>query len=136
MEKLPATLLTLLLLLTQACSGRDLIPPTASAKELGTLDKIDSISKVLGCKVYKRWCSHCHDAGNEHPGTMALLQLRGEDKSVLLERSDLTKAYISIIVSQGLMMMPPFRPTEITNDELEALTTYITNAALQNGGEG
>ena len=47
------------------------------------------------------------------------------DKAVLAERDDLTAEYIDYIVRHGLMSMPPFKPSNITDAELKALTDYL-----------
>jgi hypothetical protein len=51
----------------------------------------------------------------------------GDEGAILLERDDLSEAYIRHIVREGLMMMPPFRHTEITPEDLDMLIYYILN---------
>jgi cytochrome c5 len=75
--------------------------------------------------IYNANCLACHDAGPGHPGTMRLAIRLGEEKSVLTERNDLSADYIKVIVRQGIMLMPPFRPAEISDNELEALVSYL-----------
>ncbi len=80
-----------------------------------------------GEQVYARWCVHCHAAGRGNPGTESLqAKYRGAVPAVLLERTDLTREAIAQFVRQGILSMPPFRKTEITDAELDALATYMT----------
>ena len=84
-----------------------------------------SASPIDGQQIYEFKCLPCHAEGPGHPGTMRLAIRSGEDQSVLTKRDNLTADYIKIIVRQGLLEMPPFRPSEITDSELEALADYI-----------
>jgi len=80
-----------------------------------------------GKRIYDHYCLPCHAAGPGHPGTMRLAIRLGEERSVLLERADLPAQYVMAIVRQGLNLMPGFRPSEIDDAELEALTHYMSN---------
>ena len=51
----------------------------------------------------------------------------GLDGSVLRERQDLVPEYVKIVVRNGFQMMPAFRPTEITDLELDQLAAYVTS---------
>lgn len=79
-----------------------------------------------GKVVYEKWCSPCHAPGSGHPGTQSL-QLKYGDTlpAVLEERSDLTDAVVKTFVRQGVLMMAPFRKTEITDAELDDLAAYL-----------
>lgn len=80
-----------------------------------------------GESVYARWCSHCHNAGRGNAGTQSLqVKYAGKLPAVLLERTDLTAAAVKQFVRQGVLSMPPFRKTEITDAELAALAAYVT----------
>ncbi len=69
---------------------------------------------------------HCHAAGRGNPGTESLqVKYRGNLPAVLLERSDLTPQAITQFVRQGALSMPPFRKTEITDDELAQLAAFM-----------
>lgn len=79
-----------------------------------------------GEQVYARWCVHCHDSGRGNPGTDSLrVKYRDSLPAVLLERTDLTAEAVSTFVRQGVLSMPPFRKTEITDAELAALAAYV-----------
>jgi mono/diheme cytochrome c family protein len=64
---------------------------------------------------------------------MALAGRLGPDRAVLAGRTDLVAPYIASIVRNGLNMMPPFRTTEISDAELEALAAYVAGAAKPGG---
>jgi mono/diheme cytochrome c family protein len=81
---------------------------------------------ALGEQVYKRWCVHCHAAGRGNPGTESLqVKYKGNPPAVLLDRTDLTPQAIALFVRQGVLSMPPFRKTEITDTELAALASWM-----------
>jgi (+)-pinoresinol hydroxylase len=78
-----------------------------------------------GRKVYQKWCYPCHGPGADKPGT-ASLAARGQKPAVLAERKDLTPATIKIFVRHGVLFMPTFRKTEISDADLAAISAYLT----------
>ncbi len=81
---------------------------------------------VSGQAVYERWCTPCHGPGPGHPGTQSLqLKYGGKTPAELLERTDLAPQAVAVFVRQGVLMMAPFRKTEISDAELAALTAYV-----------
>jgi mono/diheme cytochrome c family protein len=82
---------------------------------------------VSGEAVYRRWCVHCHDPGRGMPGTESLqVKYGGNIPAVLLERSDLSPQAVAQFVRSGVLSMPPFRKTEVTDAELAAVAAYVT----------
>jgi mono/diheme cytochrome c family protein len=81
---------------------------------------------MSGKAVFDKHCSHCHAPGIGHPGTMQLARTRGRDQAVLEERDNLAPDYVKYIVRNGLNAMPPFKPSNITREELEALADYLS----------
>ena len=80
----------------------------------------------VGEAVYAHWCAPCHAAGPGHPGTESLqLKYGGQRPAVLLERTDLSAAAVTAAVRQGVLLMAPFRKTEITDAELQLLAAYV-----------
>jgi (+)-pinoresinol hydroxylase len=77
-----------------------------------------------GHKVYDKWCFPCHGTGVGKPGTDSLAA-RGQKPAALEERTDLTTASIKIFVRKGVMFMPPFRKTEVSDADLEAIAAYL-----------
>jgi mono/diheme cytochrome c family protein len=85
-------------------------------------------SPATGQAVYEHWCAPCHAPGPGHPGTQSLqLKYKGQLPAVLLERTDLTPPTVSNFVRQGVLLMAPFRKTEITDTQLAALSAYVTS---------
>lgn len=84
-----------------------------------------------GKRTFDRYCAECHAPGFGHPGTQQLGWTRGEKKAVLEQRKDLVPAYVAAIVRNGLMEMPGFRPTEISDAELKQLADYVASAGKQ-----
>jgi (+)-pinoresinol hydroxylase len=79
-----------------------------------------------GKAVYERWCSHCHDGGRGRPGTESLqVKYGGKLPALLLERTDLTPQAVASFVRQGVLLMAPYRKTEINDAELAALSLYV-----------
>jgi (+)-pinoresinol hydroxylase len=79
-----------------------------------------------GKAVYERWCSHCHDGGRGRPGTESLqVKYGGKLPALLLERTDLTPQAVAGFVRQGVLLMAPYRKTEINDAELAALSQYV-----------
>ena len=83
-----------------------------------------------GEKVFTYWCATCHSSGTGMPGTQALLaKYNGNPPALLLERKDLTATQIAFFVRNGVSVMAQFRKTEVSDADLEALTTYIVATA-------
>jgi len=102
----------------------------ASGLALGTAAQAAAPS---GEAVYTHWCAPCHAPGPGHPGTESLqVKYRGNPAAVLLERTDLTPQVVSTFVRQGVLLMAPFRKTEITDAELAVLSAYVAG----NAGKG
>ena len=82
--------------------------------------------RSAGQAVFDHWCAPCHAPGPGHPGTQALEVLYGGAKPAALEeRNDLLPEITRAFVRTGVSVMPPFRKTEITDDELDALARYL-----------
>lgn len=81
---------------------------------------------VSGEAVYNRWCGHCHAPGRGNPGTESLqVKYGGKIPAVLLDRTDLSPQAVAQFVRSGVLSMPPFRKTEITDAELAAVAAYV-----------
>lgn len=90
----------------------------AGAQEAATIER--------GREVFDYWCAACHAPGPRHPGTQALDVLyQGEKPGALEERNDLVPALTKTFVRTGVSVMPPFRKTEISDQDLEALAAYL-----------
>lgn len=81
---------------------------------------------AAGEQVYNKWCGPCHDAGVEHPGTLALTaKYTGVKSPVLKEWKDLPPVLTKTFVRNGVSIMPFFRKTEISDADLEDLAAYL-----------
>ena len=79
-----------------------------------------------GARVYGKWCAPCHDPGITHPGTLALTtKYSGVKSGVLLDWRDLRPEITRALVRTGISVMPFFRKTEISDEELGALAAYL-----------
>ena len=79
-----------------------------------------------GKEVFDYWCAACHAPGPRHPGTQALDVLYGGTKPGALEaRTDLLPEITRAFVRSGVSVMPPFRKTEISDADLDALAAYL-----------
>jgi mono/diheme cytochrome c family protein len=78
-------------------------------------------------EVYEKWCTPCHGAGDNKPGTISAGALyKGSKPAVLAERSDLTPAGIRSAVRTGMYIMPRFRKTEVSDAELDTIVAFLT----------
>ena len=101
-----------------------------TSRELGVrLEVPMSRTELLerGEAVYEYWCNTCHGPETLKPGTAALaIKYRGELPATLTERTDMVPEFVELMVREGISMMPFFRPTEISDADLEAVTAYLT----------
>lgn len=100
---------------------------------LGTLALLAGAAQAAGApaadpgeRTYTLYCAGCHAASGRAPGTAMLKRTRGPDQAVLVERRDLTADTIKAIVRNGYLEMTPFRASEISDQDLDALARYIT----------
>ena len=94
---------------------------------LSACDSDQTVEKPDGAENYALMCAGCHDPGPGHPGTM-LLEQAGRPVASLIGRDDLELEYLRAIVRQGLIEMPPFRPTELSDAEIDEIYAHIMSA--------
>lgn len=103
---------------------------------LSSAANADSVGSQ-GKRVYDTWCVHCHGPGPGRygrglTGTEALdAKYDGKLPAVLDERTDLTPELVTYFVRNGASVMPFFRKTEITDQELAALNAYLSRLNKQ-----
>jgi mono/diheme cytochrome c family protein len=89
---------------------------------------------LRGRGVYQKWCVSCHGVGQHSPGTAALqVKYQGKLPALLTQRGDLSADLLAVFVRNGISVMPSFRPTEVSNPDLEALAAYLKSASTQAG---
>jgi mono/diheme cytochrome c family protein len=76
--------------------------------------------------IYERYCIACHDRGPGHPGTQNLAYRYGPEKAALADRDNLTPEYVRIMVRFGRGLMPGFRPSEISDEQLKILAEFLS----------
>ena len=91
---------------------------TANAAESGASD-------ATGAAIYEHYCIACHDRGVGHPGTQNLAYRYGPEKAALADRDNLTPEYVRIMVRFGRGLMPGFRSSEISDEQLKLLADYL-----------
>lgn len=104
------------------------LAPLASAQ--------DAASVARGKAVFAASCAPCHGADRGDfgramlPGTDALrIKYKGQLPALLEQRTDLTPETIKVFVRRGTFSMPPFRKTEISDEDIAAVSAYIADAA-------
>lgn len=108
-------LMTLAVLISLgACSDRD--------------DEV-TVPEPDGAEHYALYCAGCHDPGPGHGGTMLLAE-KGAPVPSLIGREDLQYDYLHAVVRNGLIEMPPFRPTELSDEEIEEIYEHIMSQEL------
>ncbi|CAI8969188.1 p-cresol methylhydroxylase [Pseudomonas jessenii] len=79
-----------------------------------------------GKQIFDQWCGICHAASPRMPGTASLAaKYGGSLPAALEERTDMPPAFIEHFVRKGVLIMPAFRKTEITDADLELLVDYL-----------
>jgi mono/diheme cytochrome c family protein len=78
-----------------------------------------------GEQVFATRCVFCHGEGLGHPAWQLLALKKGKDKAEILGRPDLTLIYVKHVVRDGFIEMPPFRASEISDPDLDALANYV-----------
>ena len=129
------SLLALSLCVIAPAGAQDARGSGASAPARPALTKVDHPGRVL----FERNCAACHGAGPGDdgspmlPGTAALeRKYRGQVPGALELRSGLGPEVISVFVRQGIGAMPPFRKSELSDAQIEAIAAYLEASARAN----
>jgi mono/diheme cytochrome c family protein len=101
--------------------------PIAAWSRTRAADEASGTLAERGAAVFNNWCSACHSRGPMNaPGTRSLeFKYRGELPAALEDRKDLTPELIEYYVRNGVAMMPFFRKTELSDDDVTALSAYL-----------
>lgn len=102
------------------------------------LQEGDSASQMSrGKEAFEKSCAMCHapdarEAGRYLPGTASLMvKYKGERPGALEDRTDLLSPYIKLVIRRGSEGMPPFRKTEVSDSEMDAIAAYLARNAKQ-----
>jgi (+)-pinoresinol hydroxylase len=85
----------------------------------------DVVIPPPGKALFARWCAECHAPGHGHPGTQQLGWTKGEKLAVLEQRRDLNAGLIRYVVRNGQAAMTPYRPSEISDADLDQIAAYL-----------
>jgi mono/diheme cytochrome c family protein len=119
-----------------------LADPASSPQSAWTNSALQTDSAVKnplarrGKEVFQARCEACHGALPQQtgptaglpamPGTAALaLKYKSAKPAELELRTDLTPEFVAVFVRKGAGIMPPFRPTELSGDDLKAVAAYL-----------
>ena len=92
------------------------------ASDTATVDLVAEGEQIFAAK-----CNYCHGSGLQKSGTnMLKKRYKGVLPAALKDRTDLMPAVINAFVRYPTKGMPPFRYTELTEEDLEALIKYLT----------
>lgn len=84
-----------------------------------------------GKQVFDKWCAACHAQGARMPGTASLAaKYGGSMPAALEERDNLNPTMVRYFVRNGILTMPSFRKTEISDAELDALGAYLSRTPV------
>lgn len=124
--------------LVASLDGHAQVPEGGStSRELGIrVEPPSSTAELIarGEAVFDYWCRACHGPEMLKPGTAALaIKYDAALPAALAERTDMTPEFVSFYVRQGISMMPFFRPTEISDADLEALAAFLTRSPRRRG---
>jgi mono/diheme cytochrome c family protein len=100
----------------------------AVAQESGSVER--------GQAKFEHSCAPCHGEGIGDdgramlPGTDALrIKYQGALPALLEKRTDLNAEAIRTFVRRGTWSMPPFRPTEITEGDIQDIAAYLRRSS-------
>ena len=80
-----------------------------------------------GLVVFESRCQICHGDENDSAGTISLgFKYNGTKPALLQERRDLTPALVKFYVRHGTGMMPFFRKTELSDQEMDDVAAYLS----------
>lgn len=96
------------------------IAVSASAAEPVSLTAEQQQGKLL----FEATCLYCHNPRGW--ATERLKTRLSEDRAVLAERTDLDPAYIRAVVRNGLISMPAYTPTDLSEAQIKAIAAYLT----------
>jgi mono/diheme cytochrome c family protein len=102
----------------------------------GTVISQERAAVERGAAKFEHTCAPCHAAGIGDdgramlPGTDALrIKYRGAVPELLEKRTDLTADALRAFIRFGTWSMPPFRPTEVSERDIQDIAAYLKSTA-------
>ena len=93
-------------------------------------------SATRGQAKFEHSCAPCHGAGVGDdgramlPGTDALrIKYKGALPPLLEQRTDLNADAVRTFLRRGTWSMPPFRPTEVTEGDIQDIAAYLKQSS-------
>ena len=122
------------LVLLGACSGEG-SDSGGSANAAPMPTQIEAVtfglgSDVAGERLYGRECAYCH-VGRNTGTTMLGKRLPEGTPAQLHARTDLAADYVTIVVRNGLVNMPPLSRAEVSDEELEQIAQWLAQEPTQ-----
>jgi mono/diheme cytochrome c family protein len=116
------------MLVAGAAAAQDAPFPIAAWSRTTAAVETEGSLAERGAAVFNNWCSACHARGPQNaPGTTSLqMKYQGSVPAALEDRRDLTPDLVKFFVRDGVAMMAPFRKTELSDADLDALAAYLT----------
>ena len=100
----------------------------ATAQDAGSVER--------GRAKFEHTCAPCHadgigdDGRAMLPGTDALrIKYQGSLPALIEKRTDLNVDAIRTFVRRGTWSMPPFRPTEVTERDIQDIAAYLRQSS-------
>jgi len=100
----------------------------ATAQDAGSVER--------GRAKFEHTCAPCHadgigdDGRAMLPGTDALrIKYQGTLPALIEKRTDLNADAIRTFVRRGTWSMPPFRPTEVTERDIQDIAAYLRQSS-------
>ena len=104
----------------------------AAAGSLSVAAQSEDPRIAHGRQVFEHQCAPCHgrgpgdDRSEMLPGTAALAEKYESTRPAALElRDDLPAPVLELFVRRGAGAMPPFRPSELSDEDIAAIAAYI-----------
>ncbi len=118
------------LMLAVACVGASEVVPAAEPPISWTLFPSSvptgKTGVDAGAAAFQRACAVCHGSVTS-PGTISLnAKYQGVKPALLEQRTDLTAPVVLFYIRQGVAMMAPFRKTELSDADANAIAAYLS----------
>lgn len=105
-----------------------LVMLTASLPAEGTAQSL-SAEAAHGKMIYEARCIHCHQ--KQFWAGQRIRDRMGDNYVPLDQRTDLNAAYIHQALRWGVGSMLPYRKTELSDADIDALAAYLTRPKTQ-----
>lgn len=80
-------------------------------------------SAMSGEQLYEQRCVACHD--DRGYGTRIISRRVAQGEAALLDRTNLTKPFVTTVVRRGLGSMPAIREAELSDAQLELIAAFL-----------